>query len=69
MKSKSEKLTVTQMKGNIFRLLGVKEACTCCGTNKRLVNGILQLQHNIELSCAEDYGDLNRQKERAIKSN
>lgn len=61
--------TKAQMKHSVMKLIGVHETDVCCGINKRLVNGVIQLQNSIELSTAKDYEELDKMKQKSIKFN
>lgn len=61
--------TKAQMKHSVMKLIGVRETDVCCGINKRLVNGVIQLQHSIELSTAKDYEDLDKMKKKCVRLN
>lgn len=61
--------TKGQMKNEVIKLIGIRETDICCGINKKLVNGVIQLQHNIELSTATDYEDLDKMKKKCVRWN
>lgn len=61
--------TKSQMIRMIGTVIGVKHACKCCNKHERIIDSIIQLQHNIEQSTASDRREIDVKKSLAISRN